>query len=59
MDSKGRRVKHDGFRRVGVATALLYCYTRERMDGGRRMIIWALVSVGVLIGVYYARRNKN
>ncbi len=29
------------------------------MDGHRIMIIWALVSVGVLIGVYYARRNNS
>ena len=31
---KDGELRHDGFRRIGVASALLYCYTRERMDGG-------------------------
>jgi len=29
------------------------------MDGDRRMILWVLVSVGVLIGAYYARRGDK
>ena len=51
MDSKGRRVRHYGFRRIGIANTLLYCYTRERMDGGRVML--AILGTGVILGLIY------
>ena len=52
MGSKGRRVRNYGFRRIGIANTLLYCYTRERMDGGRGVML-AILGTGVILGLIY------